>query len=70
MRRKGTVTETLALRVITYLNDVEFNQLNHCDAYNVIKSATSYEDCFASAMSYCADVIMQITHPVCRMQGR
>ena len=68
MRRKGTVTETLALRVITYLNDVEFNQLNHCDAYNVIKSATSYEDCFASAMSYCADVIMQITHPVCRMQ--
>lgn len=65
---KGRVTATLALRVITYLNNVEFNQLNHGEAYNVIKSAASYEDCFASAMSYNADIIMQIDHPVYRVQ--
>ena len=50
--RKGKVEKTLALRIVTYLNDVELSLLNHGDAYNIIKSASSYEDCFASAMSY------------------
>lgn len=62
------MTKNLALRIITYLNDVELSLLNHGEAYNIIKSASSYEDCFAGAMSYGADIIMQIDHPVYRVQ--
>lgn len=58
----------MPLKVVTYLDYVDLGLPNHSEVYNIIKAATSYEDCFVSAMSCGADIIMQISNPVCQVQ--